>query len=66
MVKYIFQLEETFTLRIQSYGSSMAVIGARSSIELRVAKNDNPHGVLQFPTGVFSLGKCVAIFSFSF
>ena len=55
----MFQLEETFSLRIQSYSTSNAVIGVRSSIELIVAKSDEPHGELQFLNTVMSLGKWV-------
>ena len=44
----MFQLEETFTLRLQNYNNQTATIGSRSSITVKVMENDKPYGVLQF------------------
>ena len=50
-------MEETFTLRIQSFGDSEATIGDRSSVELRISKNDHPHGVLEIVETSVTIGN---------
>ena len=44
----VFQLEEIFTLQLQTYKNLTASIGSRSSIIVKVKENDKPYGVIQF------------------
>ncbi|XP_055956200.1 adhesion G-protein coupled receptor V1 [Patella vulgata] len=42
------ELNETYTMRLLSYGSSVATIGSKNTILLTIKENDMPYGVLQF------------------
>lgn len=47
-VYFIFQLDEEYVLRLGSYGPKGADIGAKSTINITIPKNDDPHGVYHF------------------
>ncbi|XP_077988560.1 adhesion G-protein coupled receptor V1-like [Glandiceps talaboti] len=42
------ELDETFLLKLQSYGTPASVIGGHNSITIFVTENDDPFGVFQF------------------
>ncbi|ELU13347.1 hypothetical protein CAPTEDRAFT_91039, partial [Capitella teleta] len=49
------ELTETFTLKIRSFGEKLATIGARDSLGVTVAANEQPYGQFQFPSEEFTV-----------
>ena len=54
----MFQLNETFQLKLKSFGKKTATIGRFNTINITVVTNDDPYGMFEFsPNLTVYVGK---------